>query len=117
MPMMKRKMRMPTTEEMPLHPLDLPPTAAPEEEEEPVEMVPEQEAPMPHEVILPDAEHEMLQPRLYHALMRDYEESLPRMVDDFDDLDDEPNEGCSDMDEYFPEDGSNDRDWVIKCKS
>jgi hypothetical protein len=38
--------------------------------------------------------------------MRDYEESLPRMMDDLDDL----NEGRSDMDEWFPEDGSNDRD-------
>jgi peptidoglycan hydrolase CwlO-like protein len=25
-------------------------------------------------------------------------------------LDDDPNEGCSDMDEWFPQDGSNDRD-------
>jgi hypothetical protein len=42
---MKRKMRMPMTEEMPLHPLFLrPPTATPEEaveEEDPIEMVPE----------------------------------------------------------------------------
>jgi hypothetical protein len=29
---------------------------------------------------------------------------------DFDDLDDDPNEGHSDMDEWFPQDGSNDRD-------
>jgi hypothetical protein len=43
-------------------------------------------------------------------LMRDYEESLPRMVDDLDDLDDDPNEGRSDMDEWFLEDGSNDMD-------
>jgi hypothetical protein len=42
--------------------------------------------------------------------MRDYEESLPRMVDDFDDMDDNPNGGRSDMDKWFPEDGSNDRD-------
>jgi hypothetical protein len=42
--------------------------------------------------------------------MRDYEEHLLRMEDDFVDLDDDPNEGCSDMDEWFPEDGSNDRD-------
>jgi hypothetical protein len=47
--------------------------------------------------------------------MMDYEESPPRMVkgphglDDLDDLDD-PTEACSDMDEWFPEDGSNDRD-------
>jgi hypothetical protein len=36
-------------------------------------MVPEQEAPVAHEVILVDAEPEMLQPHLYHALMRDCE--------------------------------------------
>jgi hypothetical protein len=42
--------------------------------------------------------------------MRDYEESLPRMMDDLDDLDDNPNEGPSDMDEWLPKDGSNDRD-------
>jgi hypothetical protein len=38
---------------------------------------------------------------LYHALMRDYEEHLLRMEDDFDNLDDDPNEGRSDMDEWF----------------
>jgi hypothetical protein len=38
---------------------------------------------------------------LYHALMRDYEEHLLRMEDDFDDLDDDPNECRSDMDEWF----------------
>jgi hypothetical protein len=32
------------------------------------------------------------------------------MMDDLDDLADDPNDGCSDMDEWFPEDGSNDRD-------
>jgi hypothetical protein len=42
--------------------------------------------------------------------MRDYEESPPRMVDELDDLVDDPNEGRSDMDELFPDDGSNDRD-------
>jgi hypothetical protein len=41
--------------------------------------------------------------------MRDYEESSPMMMDAFDDLDNDPNEGRSDMDEWFPEDGSNDR--------
>jgi hypothetical protein len=45
---------------------------------------------------LTDAKPEMLQPCLYHALMRDYEESPPRRMDD---LDDDPNEGRSDMDE------------------
>jgi hypothetical protein len=42
--------------------------------------------------------------------MRDYEENTLRMEDDFDDLDDDPNVGRSDMDEWFPEDGSNDMD-------
>jgi hypothetical protein len=89
-----------------------PPTAAPEEidAEGPMEVILEQEAPVPHEVILADAEPEMPQLRLYHALMRDYEENPLRMEDDFDDLDDDPNEGRSDMDEWFPEDASNDRD-------
>jgi hypothetical protein len=31
-------------------------------------------------------------------------------LDDLDDLNDDPNEGCSDMDEWFPQDRSNDRD-------
>jgi hypothetical protein len=44
------------------------------------------------------------------VFMRDYEESPPRMMHDMDDLDDDPNEGRSNMDEWFPEDGSNDRD-------
>jgi hypothetical protein len=89
------------------------------EEEAPVEMVPEQEAPVAHEVILADAEPEPPQPRLFNMIIRDYEESPPRMengpheLDDLDDLyelDDDPNEGCFDMDEWFPKDGSNDRD-------
>jgi hypothetical protein len=40
-------------------------------------------------------------------------ENGPHELDDLDDLydlDDDPNEGHSDMDEWFPEDGSNDRD-------
>jgi hypothetical protein len=94
-------------------PVPAPPAAAPVEiivEEGHVEMVLEQEAPVAHEVILVDAEPEMSQPCLYHTLMRDHEESPPRMIDDLDGLDDDPNEGRSDMDEWFPEDGSNDRD-------
>jgi hypothetical protein len=89
-----------------------PPTAAPEEidDEGPVEMNPEQEAPVPHEVILADAEPEMPQLCLYHALMKDYEENPLRMEDDFDDLDNDPNEGHSDVDEWFPKDGCNDKD-------
>jgi hypothetical protein len=73
-------------------------------------MIPEQEATMPHEVILADVEPEMPQLCLYHALMREYEESPPMMMDDFDYLDNDLNEGRSDMDEWFPEDGSNYRD-------
>jgi hypothetical protein len=42
--------------------------------------------------------------------MRDYEDNPLRMEDDFDDMDNDPNEGHSDMDEWFPEYGSNDRD-------
>jgi hypothetical protein len=40
-------------------------------------------------------------------------ENGPQELDDwndFNDLDDDPNEGHSDMDEWFPQDGSNDRD-------
>jgi hypothetical protein len=78
-----------------------PPAAAPEEidDEDPVEMNPEQEAPVPHEVVLADAELEMPQLCLYHALMKDYEENLLRIKDDFDDLDDDPNEGRCNMDD------------------
>jgi hypothetical protein len=35
-------------------------------------------------------------------------ENGPQELDDLDDLDDDPNEGHSDMDEWFPQDGSND---------
>jgi hypothetical protein len=90
----------------------VPPATAPEEikDEGPMEMIPEQEAPVSHVVILIDVEPEITQLRLYHARMTDYEENSPMMEDDFDDLDDDPSEGHSDMDEWFPEDGSNDRD-------
>jgi hypothetical protein len=54
---------------------------------------------MPHEVILVDAEPEMPQLRLYYALMKDYEENPLRLEDDIDDLDDDPSEDHSDMDE------------------
>jgi hypothetical protein len=99
-------------------PTPAPPAAAPEEiieEEAPVDMVPEQEAPVAHEVILVDAEPELLQPHLFDMIMRNYVESLPRMVngahelDDLDDLDD-PTKADYDVDECFPEDGSNCRD-------
>jgi hypothetical protein len=59
-------------------PAPTPPAAAvPEEiimEEDPVEMVPEQEALVVHGVILVDAKLELPQPRLYRMLMRDYGE-------------------------------------------
>jgi hypothetical protein len=80
-------------------PTPVPPAAAPEEivkEEAPEEMVPEQEAPMAHEVILADAEPELPQPRLFNMIMRDYEESPPRMengLHELDDLDDLEAEG------------------------
>jgi hypothetical protein len=41
--------------------------------------------------------------------MMDYKESLSRMMDDLDDLDD-LTEADYNMNEWFPEDGSNDRD-------
>jgi hypothetical protein len=65
---------------------------------------------VPHEVVPVDAEPVMPQLCLYHALLRDYEENLLRLEDDFDDLDDDPSEDCFDMEEWFPDDGSNDRD-------
>jgi hypothetical protein len=40
-------------------------------------------------------------------------ENGPQKLDDLDDLgdlDEDPNEGCSDVEEWFPQDGSNDRD-------
>jgi hypothetical protein len=64
-----------------------------------MEVIPEQEALMPHEVILADAKPEVPQLRLYHALMREYEEDPLRLEDDFDDLNNDPNEGRSDVDE------------------
>jgi hypothetical protein len=99
-------------------PTPAPPAVAPEEiieEEAPVDMVPEQEAPVAHEVILVDAEPELLQSHLFDMIMRNYVESLPRMVngahelDDLDDLDD-LTKADYDVDECFPEDGSNYRD-------
>jgi hypothetical protein len=79
----------------------VPPTTVPEkiDEEGPVEAIPEQEAPMSHVVILADAEPEMPQLHLYHALLRDYEENPLRLEDDFDDLDDTPSEDHPDMHE------------------
>jgi hypothetical protein len=72
-----------------------------------MEMVPEQEGPVAHEVILADAEPKLPQPCLFNMIMKDYDERLPRMangpheLDDLDDLDD-PIEVDYDMDEWFP---------------
>jgi hypothetical protein len=80
-----------------------------------MEIVHEQEAPKVHEVILADVEPELPQPHLFNMIMRDYEESLLRMMngphelDDLDDLDD-PTEAGYDVDEWFSTDGSNDQD-------
>jgi hypothetical protein len=96
-------------------PAPAPPTAAPEviavNKEDPMEMVPEQEAPEVHEVILADVEPELPQPHLFNVIMRDYEESLSWMMDgpldDLDDLDDQT-EADYDVDEWYLKDGSND---------
>jgi hypothetical protein len=105
------------TKGTPSHPLHLrllPCLSRLSKEEDSVEMVPEQEAPMAHEVILADAELELPQPHLFNMIMRDYEESPPRMengpheLDDLDDLDNSI-EVDYDVDEWFPEDGSSDR--------
>jgi hypothetical protein len=87
-------------------PAPAPPTAAPEviavNKEDPMEMVPEQEAPEVHEVILADVEPELPQPHLFNVIMRDYEESPSWMMDgpldDLDDLDDQT-EADYDVDE------------------
>jgi hypothetical protein len=68
-------------------------------EEGPMEAIPEQEDPMPQEVAMTEAESETPQLRLYHALMRDYEENLLRLEDDFDDLDDYLDGDRSNVDE------------------
>jgi hypothetical protein len=69
------------------------------DEEGPVEAIPEQEALVPLEVIPADVEPVVPQLHLYHALMRDYEENLLRLEDDFDDLNDGPSKDHSDLDE------------------
>jgi hypothetical protein len=56
---------------------------------------------------LVDAEPEPSQPRLYTVLMRDYEEGPSRMMDDLHKLDN-PTKTNYDVDEWYPEDGSND---------
>jgi hypothetical protein len=73
-----------------------PPAAALEDinEEGPVEVILEQEAPMPHEVI-----PQMLSMRYHNSVstMHDYEENPLRVENDFDDLDDDLSEDHSDM--------------------
>jgi hypothetical protein len=69
-----------------------------------VEMVPKQEALVPHEVILAYAKPKLLQPCLFNMIMRDYEESPPRMENGLHELDhldklDDPTEADYDMDE------------------
>jgi hypothetical protein len=66
-------------------------------------------------VILADAGPKLPQPRCFNMIMRDYEEILPRMANGPHELDDLDNldyltEADYDVDELFPEDGSNDRD-------
>jgi hypothetical protein len=65
----------------------------------PMEVIPEQETPVPHVVVLIDVEPVVPQLRLYHALMKDYEENLLRLEDDFDHLDNDPSEDHTGMDE------------------
>jgi hypothetical protein len=63
-------------------PLAPAPTVVPEkiiEEGAPMEMVPEQEAPVAREVIVADVEPDPPQLHLFNMIMRDYEESPPRM--------------------------------------
>jgi hypothetical protein len=95
-------------------PVPAPPAAAPkviivEEEQNPVEMVSEHEFLEELEIIVPEAEPKLPQPHHFNVLVRDYKESPSRVMDDLDDLDD-PTEADYDMNEWFPEDGSNDRD-------
>jgi hypothetical protein len=110
-------MRTRMMEEMPLHPLllhppvDVAPAAAipevdDEEEEDSEMMIPEHDAPEELEIIMSEDEPEPSQPCLFTMLMRDHEESPSRMFDDLDD----PTIANYDVDEWFPEDGSCDRD-------
>jgi hypothetical protein len=69
----------------------------------------EQEAPEELEIITSEAEPEPSHRLLYNMLVRDYEDSPSRMMDDLDDLDD-PTKADYNMNEWFPENGSNDRD-------
>jgi hypothetical protein len=66
-------------------PAAAPPAGVPEvitvNKEDPVEMVPEQEAHEVHEVILVDVEPVLPHPRLFNVITRDYEESPSRILD------------------------------------
>jgi hypothetical protein len=64
-----------------------------------MEAILKQEVLTPHKVVLVEAEPEIPQLRLYHALMRDYEENPLRLEDNFDDLYNYPNGGRFDVDE------------------
>jgi hypothetical protein len=64
-----------------------------------MEAILKQEVLTPHEVVLVEAEPEIPQLRLYHALMRDYEENPLRLEDNFDDLYNYLNGGRFDVDE------------------
>jgi hypothetical protein len=93
-------------------PVPVPPAAVPEviiieEEEDPVEMVLEQEVLEELEIIMWEAEPEPLQPHLFTTIMMDYEVGPSRMMDDLDDLDD-LTEVDYDVNECYPADGSND---------
>jgi hypothetical protein len=96
---------------VPPSPVLVPPAATHEviitEEEDPMEMVPEQQAHVAREAILVDAGPTPQHPHLYTLLMRDYLESRSRMMDDPHELDD-LTEANYDVDEWYPEDGSND---------
>jgi hypothetical protein len=63
-----------------------------------MEVILKQGVPMPHEVVMAEAEPEIPQLRLFRTLMRDYEENPLRLEDDFDDRDDYPNGGCFNVD-------------------
>jgi hypothetical protein len=64
-----------------------------------MEAILKQEVLTPHEVVLAEAEPEIPQLCLYHALMRDYEENPLRLEVNFDDLYNYPNGGRFDVDE------------------
>jgi hypothetical protein len=63
-------------------------------------------------VVMPVRDHDHIgcftdQVKLTHALVQDPNEAIKevKLLGEHD-LDDDPNEGCSDIDEWFPKDGS-----------